>query len=80
MDVTYGIIQEKHEADENKRKSYGIAAYSDIKQNGTACILYAAQDLSCDRKSLEPLVERLNREGASKEHFDEIVEDFLATV
>ena len=80
MDVTYGIIRETHEADENKRESYGIAAYSDVEHNGTACILYAAQDLTSESETLEALVARLNREGASKEQFDEIVEDFLATV
>ena len=79
MGITYGIIRETHEADENKRRSYGIAAYADVEVNGTGCILYSACDLSDDVTSLETLVKRLNNENASEAHFEEIVEDYLAT-
>ena len=80
MGITYGIIQETHEADVSKRKSYGIAAYSDVEVNGTGCILYSACDLSDEKETLELLVERLNREQISEEHFAEIIEDYLAMI
>lgn len=78
MGLTYGIIRETHEVSGNTRESYGIAAYFNTETDGSACVLYAARDLSRERAPLEALVERLNRECASELHFEELIEDFLS--
>lgn len=78
MSITYGIITETYEVGEQTRTSYGIAAYSNVEQSGTACVLYAARDLSPSREVLDILVEKLNRIGASELHFEDLVNDYLA--
>ena len=78
MEITYGIITECHETGKSKRISYGVAAYSNVEENGSACVLYAARDISDSRTAMEMLAERLNREEASVLHFEELITDYLA--
>ena len=80
MKITYGILRETHLLSSDPRVSYGIAAYSDVRKNGSACVLFAAHDLSASQESLEAFTDRLNREKASLHHFEELIADFLATV
>ena len=78
MAITYGTVAEVYEVGESKRISYGLAAYADVAEEGSACVLFAARDLSSSRASLEALAEKMNREDVSEDHFYEIVSDFLA--
>ena len=78
MSITYGIVTETHEVNAHKRTSYGIAAYSNVEENGAACVLYAARDLSQTREPIEPLVAQLNSGEASALHFEDLINDFLA--
>ena len=78
MSITYGIVTETYEMGDQKRTSYGIAAYSDIEPSGTACVLYAARDLSSEREVLDILVDKLNRSEASEIHFEDFINDYLA--
>jgi len=77
MAIRYGMIEEVYEVGNCKRVAYGIAAYADAEEEGSACILHAVRDLSSSRASVEALSERLNREEASIHHLDDIVADFL---
>ena len=78
MSITYGIINESHEIEGGYRTSYGIAAYSDVQVNGSACVLCTKSDLSCERNSLEALVNRLNDEETPIEKIEERIEEYLA--
>jgi hypothetical protein len=79
MSITYGIINESHEIEGEHRTSYGIAAYSDVEVNGSACILCTKSDLSCERAPLEEFVSRLNGEQVSVTQLEERIEEYLAT-
>ena len=75
--ITYGIVEEKYALYGVSRVSYGIAAYADAEQDGTATILAAVSDITSDRKKLEELVGRCNQAQLSVQHFSDVVEDFL---
>lgn len=76
--ITYGIVEEKYALCGVSRISYGIAAYADAEQDGTATILAAVSDITSDRKKLEELVGRCNQAQLSVLHLSDVVEDFLA--
>ena len=76
--ITYGIVEENYALRGVSRVSYGIAAYADVEQDGTATILAAVSDITSDRKKLEELVYRCNQAQLSVLHLSDVVEDFLA--
>lgn len=78
MSITYGIIEESHEVGGKKRISYGIAAYSDVKESGSATVLCRVNDLSPCRENVLRAVDLLNQSGASLLHFEDLIDDYLA--
>ena len=78
MNVTYAITEEKYALGEEKRTSYGIVAYANAEQNGTATIVASVRDITYDKNSLRKLVDDCNRFELSTVHLHDVVEDFLS--
>lgn len=72
--IEYGISKEIYSYKGNIRESYGIVVCAD----STATIIASARDITCDEKQLQNLVDKCNKEKPSLDHFNDIVEDFLA--
>lgn len=78
--ITYGIIEEKFVLQGRERISYGIAAYSDAKENGTAAIVATVSDISLDYIQLEKLIDLCNQLELDPIHLKDVMEDFLANL
>lgn len=78
MNVTYAVAEEKYALGEEKRISYGIVAYANAEQDGTATIVTSVRDVTSDKKRLEKLVDDCNRLELSTVHLLDVVEDFLS--
>ncbi len=76
--ITYGITEEIYALGEDKRTSYGIAAYADADIDSTATILAIVNDITDDRSKLIQLVELCNRLELSPDHLIDVVESFIA--
>jgi len=77
MKVTYGIMQEIHSAKTTDRISYGIAAYSNFDEDGSATVIAAVNDVTSDRQAIANLVSLCNQLELSPTHLHDVVEDFL---
>ena len=78
MNVTYAVAEEKYAFGEEKRTSYGIVAYANAEQNGTATIVASIRDITSDKNHLKKLVDDCNRLELSTVHLHDVVEDFLS--
>ena len=78
MNATFGLVEETYILGSASRISYGIAAFADIKNNGTAIIVEAVRDICNDREKIAALVRRCNDLHLSTVHLHDVVEDFLA--
>ena len=78
MSITYGVTEEIYSLNGSSRRSYGIAAYADAEQDGTATILTSVRDITADKEGLEGLVQKCNLLKLSPIHLDDVVQDFLA--
>ena len=78
MNVNYAVAEEKHALGEEKRISYGIVAYANADQDGTATIVASVRDITSDKKRLKKLVDDCNRLELSTVHLLDVVEDFLS--
>lgn len=79
MNVTYGVTEEIYSLGISSRTSYGIAAYMDSEENGTATIVTSIHDVTTDKRALDKLVSLCNRLELSTIHLLDVVEDFLAS-
>ena len=79
MNVTYGVTEEIYSLGTSSRTSYGIAAYADSEEDGTATIVASIHDVTADKQSLSELVGLCNRLELSTIHLNDVVEDFLAS-
>lgn len=75
--ITYGVVQELYSLNGNERISYGIVAYSDVENNGTATIVASVNDITDERTKLESLVYNCNHLSLPLENLYDVVEDFL---
>lgn len=80
MHAVFGLVKETYILDDISRVSYGIVAFADIRNNGTAIIIDAVRDLGTDRERIEALVRRCNALHLSTVHLRDVVEDFLADI
>ncbi len=78
MRITYGVTEEIYTLGDQSRTSYGIVAYAEGEEDGTATIVASARDLSPARERLDELVRTCNRLHLSLIHFGDVIEDFLA--
>ena len=78
MNVTYAVAEEKYALGEEKRTSYGIVAYANAEQDGTATIVTSVRDITSDNHRLIKLVDDCNRLELSPLHLPDVVEDFLS--
>ena len=78
MNVTYGVTEETYSFGTASRTSYGIAAYADAVEDGTATIVASVHDVTTDKQALNELVSLCNRLELSTVHLMDVVEDFLA--
>ena len=49
MNVTYGVTEEIYSLGTSSRTSYGIAAYADSEEDGTATIVASIHDVTADK-------------------------------
>lgn len=77
MNVTYGITEEVYSLGSNRRISYGIAAYADAEEDGTATVVASVHDVTADMAALAELVALCNRLELSTVHLEDVIEDFL---
>lgn len=77
MNVTYGVTEEIYSLGAASRVSYGIAAYADVVEDGTATIVASVHDVTSDKQALCELVSICNRLELSSVHLMDVVEDFL---
>ncbi len=77
MKVIYGVIEEIYSLGTALRTSYGIAAYADSEEDGTATAVATIHDITTDEKALSELVSLCNRLELSTVHLNDVVEDFL---
>ena len=76
--ITYGIVKEEHLCGNINRISYGIAAYTDFENDGTATVIALVSDITSDKQSVEDLVKRCNSSKLSVCHLNDVVEDLMA--
>ena len=79
MNITYGVTEEIYSLGHSFRTSYGIAAYADSEEDGTATIVASVHDVTADKQALIELVSLCNRLELSTIHLNDVVEDFLAS-
>lgn len=77
MNVTYAVDEEKYALGNDSRTSYGIVAYANAEQDGTATIVTSVRDITSDNHRLIKLVDDCNRLELSPLHLPDVVEDFL---
>ena len=75
--VAYEMIGEVHSIGDQAYISYGIAAYVDAETSDAKCVIAYVSDVSPNRSTLEPIVQRCNTLGISPIHLVDVVEDFL---
>ena len=78
INVTYAVTAEKYALGEEKRTSYGIVAYANAEQDGTAPLVASVRDITFDKQRLIKLVDDCNRLELSTVHLPDVVEDFLS--
>jgi len=79
MNITYGITEETYSLGNTTRVSYGVAAYADADENGTAAIAASVHDVTADKQALTRLVSLCNRLELSLIHLNDVMEDFLVS-
>lgn len=79
MNITYGITEETYSLGNTTRVSYGIAAYADADEDGTATIVASVRDITANRQALTELVSLCNSLELSTIHLMDVVEDFLSS-
>ena len=75
--VTYGVVAEKYLLGSQIRNAYGIVAYANADEDGTATVVASAHDITHDRYRAAQLADKCNRGNLSLCHFDDVIEDFL---
>lgn len=78
MTVTYGIIEEIYTLKEERRLSYGLAAYADADTNGTSAVVTSVHGITSDKERLLAQIEQFNLSGLSLVHLNDVIADFLA--
>ncbi len=78
MKITYGLTEEHYSLDADTRVAYGIAAYANADEDGTATIVASVHDITDNKQALAELVSLCNRLELSPTHLHDVVEDFLA--
>ena len=78
MNITYGVTEEIYSLGRSFCTSYGIAAYADSAEDGTATVVASVNDATADKQALSELVDRCNHLELSTVHLMDVVEDFLA--
>ena len=80
MNVIYSVVEERYllEDGSDSRISYGIVAYANFCEDGTATVVASVHDITTDKQALFELVCLCNRLELSVSHLADMVEDFLA--
>lgn len=76
-DITYGILEEVFVIGNERRVSYGIAAYSHAESDGTATVIDSVNDVSTDRSFVSELVSFCNQLSLSTCHLANVINDFI---
>lgn len=77
--VTYEITEEILSFETGIQRSYGIVAYADTRETGTATVVASVRDITYDRQALSEFVDLCNSLELSVLHLNDAVEDFLAS-
>ncbi len=74
-EIFYGVITEKYTVKSKVRTAYGIAAYADIEEAGSATIVSSVRDISANKAFVEELAKKCNTYKLSAEHLSDVVMD-----
>ena len=77
--ITYGTVTEVYSLGENSRVSYGIVAYSDANDGGTASVIASVHDVTSDEGTLNGLAALCNDLQFDPVHLCDVIDDFLAS-
>ncbi len=77
MSTVFGVIKQEYILGNEKRISYGIAAYADPENAGTACIIHSVPDICDDYEKICNFAELCNKAEMSVLHLDDVINDFL---
>ena len=77
MNITYGIIKQEFCMGADTRISYGIVAYDNVDESGTAIVIASVSDITQDRQTLLKLVMQCNKLKLSPIHLNDVIADFL---
>ena len=77
--ITYGTVTEVYSLGEDSRISYGIVAYSDANDTGTASVIASVHDVTSDKGTLNGLATLCNDLQLDPVHLCDIIDDFLAS-
>lgn len=77
MNITYGIIKEEFCIDSDTRVSYGIAAYDNVDESGSAMVIASVSDITQDSQALLKLIMQCNKLKLSPVHLNDVIADFL---
>ena len=75
--ITYGIREEVYCLGKERRCAFGIVAYSDAKEDGTATVIASVGDVTEDRVALAELVKKCNEGRLDPIHLYDVTEDFI---
>ena len=78
MNTTYGVVTEIYGLEGETRLSYGIAAYANADEDGTATIVASVRDISSNEAQVKAFVGRCNAEHLPVCRFQNKVDEFLA--
>lgn len=78
MNVIYSVTEERYTLGNESRISYGIAAYANTEQSGTATIIASVHDITSDKEKLSKLVDNCNSLKLSSIHLYDVIDDFLS--
>lgn len=76
--ITYGSVTEVYSLGEDSRISYGIVAYSDANDVGTASVIASVHDVTSDEGKLNGLANLCNDLQLDPVHLGDVIDDFLA--
>ena len=75
--ITYGVREEIYRLGDARRVAFGIAAYANAEENGTATVVRSVGDVSGNKDEILELVRLCNECELDPMHLMDVVEDFI---
>ncbi len=76
MNNKYGVVKQEYELGEERRVSYGIAAYEESEE-GNKKIVCTVSDVCEDYDKISAFINLCNEQELSVIHIEDVINDFL---